>query len=241
MRFPAWRRPTEATVTPPTYSGGTLRGRAVRETTVASEIIDLFPTPILRARKVLPEDVLAGLVKQFTPVALQANARSEHLSHTKMVTPQDNALLEQTSQLVTPYLIDLGASLFGERLTWLVKEMWVNVLETGGQQSRHNHANSFISGVLYLTHSHASSNTVFLKAPGGTDFVFNNANARSKLGPYNAGKWVSPDPAPGDLLLFPSYLLHEVPTNVGGRRITLAFNAIPSRLESWGYTVSLSR
>jgi hypothetical protein len=82
---------------------------------------------------------------------------------------------------------------------------------------------------------------VFLKAPGGTDFVFNNVNARAKLGPYNAGKWVSPDPTPGDLVLFPSYLLHEVPTNTGDRRITLAFNAIPNRLESWGYTLSLSR
>src|SRR6186713_3305319 len=118
------RRTVKSRVISPTCSAGTLRGRAMRETTVASEIIDLFPTPILRARKVLPDDVLAGLVKQFTPVAVQANARSEHLSHTKMVTPQDNALLEQTSQLVTPYLIDFGASLFGERLTWLVKEMW---------------------------------------------------------------------------------------------------------------------
>ena len=45
--------------------------------------------------------------------------------------------------------------MFGERLGWSLKEMWVNVLDTGGRQAMHNHANSFISGVVYLT-PHAS-------------------------------------------------------------------------------------
>ena len=45
---------------------------------------------------------------------------------------------------------------------------------------------------------------------------------------------------PGDLVLFPSYLLHEVPLNHGDLRITLAFNAIPSRLDAWGYAIGLS-
>ena len=31
-----------------------------------------------------------------------------------------------------------------------------------------------------------------------------------------------------------------VPPNAGERRITLAFNAIPARLDSWGYTVGFS-
>jgi hypothetical protein len=43
------------------------------------------------------------------------------------------------------------------------------------------------------------------------------------------------------MLLFPSYLLHEVPINRGGRHVSLAFNAIPNRLDSWGYTLTLSR
>jgi len=218
-----------------------LRDRSSSEDSVGSEVIDLFPTPLLRVPKLLEERVLTGLVGQFSPAANQANARSDHLAHTRLVSPEDHPLLKEVSTLVTPHLVDFGALLFGERLTWSVKEMWVNVLETGGQQSRHNHANSFVSGVVYLTLSHPSANTVFLKAPGGNDFILNNSNPRARLGKYNAGKWISPDPAPGDLVLFPSYLLHEVPTNVGGRRLSLAFNAIPHRLESWGYTLTLSR
>ena len=77
----------------------------------------------------------------------------------------------------------------------------------GGQQKLHNHANSFISGVIYLTESHPAAQTVFAKSPGGSDFVFRNVNGNSALGPYNADKWVGPETAPGDLVLFPSYLL----------------------------------
>ncbi len=32
--------------------------------------------------------------------------------------------------------------MFGERLRWGIKEMWTNVLDTGGSQPMHNHANS---------------------------------------------------------------------------------------------------
>ena len=57
---------------------------------------------------------------------------------------------------------------------------------------------------------------------------------------FNADKWISPAPNPGDVVLFPSYLMHAVPINPGERRISLAFNAIPTHLDSWGYRVSFS-
>ena len=41
----------------------------------------------------------------------------------------------------------------------------------------HNHANSFVSGVVYLTPTHPGSQTVFMKSPGGTDFLFKNDHA----------------------------------------------------------------
>ena len=118
--------------------------------------------------------------------------------------------------------------------------MWVNVLDTGGLQAMHHHANSFVSGVVYLTTTHPASQTVFTKSAGGTEFVFKHEHANITPTPFNADRWVSPAPAPGDLVLFPSYVLHSVPPNQGERRITLSFNAIPSGLDSWGYTVKFS-
>jgi uncharacterized protein (TIGR02466 family) len=205
------------------------------------QLFGLFPTPLKRLERLLDDALVEQLVEHFAQRAQQRNHGSERLTHSQPVVPEEHPSLEQLNRLVLPHVSEFGALLLGERLEWLIKEMWVNVLETGGRQSMHNHANSFVSGVIYLSESHRSANTVFIKAPGGSDFVFSNANARARLGPYNADKWVSPNPRPGDVVLFPSYLLHEVPVNQGPRRVSLAFNAIPQRLDSWGYTLTLSR
>ena len=204
------------------------------------EVVGLFPIPLLRTRGVVPPRIVAGLVEHFSALAMQDNNSSPALSHTKLLRPEDSALLVEAAQRVTPKLIDFGALLFGERIGWSIKEVWVNVLETGGRQAMHNHANSFISGVLYLTTTHPEAQTVFMKSPGGTDFVFRNDHAGVVAGPYSADKWVSPAPEPGDMVLFPSYLMHAVPPNPGGRRVTLSFNAIPTRLDSWGYAISFA-
>lgn len=204
------------------------------------EVVGLFPTPFMRSPEVLDGKLVAGLVEHFSASADRANNSSSNLSHTAMLRPSDSPLLVRAAELITPKLTDFGVMLFGERLGWSLKEMWVNVLDSGGRQAMHNHANSFISGVVYLTPTHPESRTVFMKSPGGNDFAFKNDHAGTTTGPYSADKWISPAPEPGDLVLFPSYLMHAVPPNQGQRRITLSFNAIPTRLDSWGYRISFS-
>jgi uncharacterized protein (TIGR02466 family) len=204
------------------------------------EITGLFPTPFLRAPGTLPPALVAGLAAHFGALAQQENNASSNLSHTRMLKPSDSPLLGDVAALVTPALADFGELLFGERLGWSLKEMWVNVLDTGGRQAMHNHANSFVSGVVYLTPTHPDSRTVFMKSPGGSDFSFRNDHAGTRTNAYSADKWISPQPEPGDLVLFPSYLMHAVPPNPGARRITLALNAIPTHLDSWGYRVGFT-
>lgn len=207
---------------------------------MTDEVIGLFPVPLRRSTGVLPPALVNALVDHFSTRALQANNSSDALSHTRMLQPSDSPLLVQAAALITPKVAEFGRLLFGENLGWAIKEMWVNVLDTGGRQAMHNHANSFASGVVYLTETDDSARTVFMKSPGGHDFALKNDHAGVVTGPYNAEKWVSPLPSPGDLMLFPSYLMHAVPPNAGARRISLAFNAIPTRLESWGYTLSFN-
>lgn len=202
------------------------------------EIIGLFPTPFLRVPRALDPQQVAGLVEHFASVARRDNSSSPNLSHTEMLQPGDSPLLVAAAACITPKLVDFGALLFGERIGWSIKEMWLNVLHTGGRQAMHNHANSFVSGVVYLTPTHPEARTVFMKSPGGHDFIFKNDHAGATTSPYNADKWISPAPEPGDLVLFPSYLMHAVPPNPGERRISMAFNAIPTRLDSWGYKIT---
>jgi uncharacterized protein (TIGR02466 family) len=203
-----------------------------------NEVHALFPVPVMRVAAMLPAQLVDGLAAHFSATADRDNSSSPNLSHTALLQPGDSPLLVQAAALITPRLAEFGSLLLGERLGWSLKEMWVNVLDTGGRQAMHNHANSFISGVVYLTHTHPESRTVFMKSPGGTDFSFRNDHQGVVTGPYNADKWISPQPDPGDMMLFPSYLMHAVPLNPGSRRITLAFNAIPTHIDSWGYRLN---
>jgi len=204
------------------------------------EVIGLFATPVMRVPGVVPPALVAALVEHFSTHAVRSNSSSPNLTHTRMLQPSESPLLVELARLVTPRLAAFGEVMFGEQLGWSIKELWVNVLEAGGRQAMHNHANSFISGVVYLTPTDAASCTVFMKSPGGHDFAFRNDHAGTKPGPYSADQWVSPQPSPGDLILFPSYLMHAVPSNPGPTRITLALNAIPTRLDSWGYRISFA-
>lgn len=205
-----------------------------------NEVFGLFPIPFMRARATLHAELVARLAEHFASVATRDNSSSNNLSHTAMLRPQDSMLLTKAAELIAPRVVEYGFHLMGERMRWFLKEMWVNVMETGGRQAMHNHANSFISGVVYLTPTHPGSQTVFMKSPGGTDFLLKNDHKGTTHSEFSADKWVSPAPEPGDMVLFPSYLMHAVPPNQGERRITLSFNAIPARLDSWGYVVNLT-
>src|SRR6478609_1828120 len=188
------------------------------------QVFGLFPTPFMRAQGALGRPLVSQLVEHFTAHATRDNSSSANLSHTAMLQPSDSPLLIDAASSISPKLVEFGVHLFGERLPWLLKEMWVNVLDTGGRQAMHNHANSFISGVVYLTPTHPDARTVFMRHPGGTDFSFKNEHAGVTMNAYNADKWISMQPEPGDVVFFPSYLMHAVPQNPGARRITMAFN-----------------
>ncbi len=105
------------------------------------------------------------LATHFVAHAKNDNNSSANLSHTRMLRPDESPLFQRAAALITPHLVEFGWHMFGERLGWSLKEMWVNVLDAGGRQAMHNHANSFISGVIYLTPTHPGSQTVFIKSP----------------------------------------------------------------------------
>lgn len=204
------------------------------------QIEPLFPIPLLRSPSLLPQALNEAAVAAIRNARIENNMRSDQLFHTQVADPRDNNLFRQIAELTMPKLVEFGYLLFGEKLRWTVKEMWTNMLENGGSQALHSHANSFVSGILYLTPSHPACKTVFVRPPGGSDFSFRHHTRTAAIGPFNAGKYVLPETEPGDLVLFPSYLYHEVPRNQGDQRITIAFNAIPDSLDCWGYRINFT-
>jgi len=213
--------------------------RAAALVSPAARAIGLFPTPLMHASGVVDDAMLALLCQRAVQQAGTPNTRSTALTHTTLLQPQEDPLLARVIDRLTPQIEAFGELLFGERLAWTVKELWLNRLETGGHQGLHNHANSLVSAVLYLTPVHDSAATVFVKAMGHAGYVFSNVHAGAATNPFNADKWVMPAVAAGDMVLFPSHLLHEVPVNCGGQRLSLALNAIPQRLDASGYRIGL--
>ena len=201
------------------------------------QVVPIFPSPIMLAPQTLPPELVKDVVARFRATSGEKNAKSDLLSHSEMMDAASDEMFSGVAAHLAPRLTEFGELLFGEQLDWNVKEIWVNILETGGAQALHNHANSFISGVIYLTEYHRASGTLFHKPLGGNDFSFVNQGPETRMGPFNASRWQTPPSGPGDMILFPSYMLHEVPKNPGPQRMTIAFNALPSHLNSWGYKV----
>ena len=200
----------------------------------------LFPTPVMVAKNAvsLPSVDLAR-----TQVMLhldQVNSHDTQLVHSPILTTTEASFFDPLKTLVERHLVEFGASLFGERLRWHVKEVWVNRLRHGAHQASHVHANSLVSGVIYLTPSHPSANLIFERGQGSGQFIFSNFHAGSDVTPYNAARWQIPSIEAGDLILFPSHLMHGVPRNDGGDRVSISFNAIPERLDAWGYGIQLA-
>lgn len=206
----------------------------------ASQLHELFPTPVSSLRGLVSPAHAANLARVFSQATPVANTRSAGLAHSSLLQPGQSEEVDALAKALLPHVCDFGTLLLGEARPWSIKEMWVNVMKPGGQQSVHNHANCLVSGIVYLTPTQGHTQTVFVKSVGGLDYKLSNEHAGTQQTPFNAQRWRAPEALPGDAVLFPSYLLHEVPPSQGPLRITVAFNAIPDRLDAWGYRLALS-
>src|SRR3981081_4806625 len=99
------------------------------------QIEPLFPIPLLRSPRLLSPAVNEAAVAAIRNARIEKNLRSDQLFHTEIANPLDNKLFQEMAELAVPKLVDFGLLMFGERLRWTVKEMWTNMLETGGRQT----------------------------------------------------------------------------------------------------------
>ena len=123
-------------------------------------------------------------------------------------------------------LLARHARAFAGELGWEVKprldSLWVNLLKAGGHHSGHIHPHSILSGTLYVEVPGSSGATRFedprlpqmMAAPTRVD------NAPEDLRPF-----VTVQPRAGELLMWESWLRHEVlPGSGRGERLSISFN-----------------
>lgn len=93
--------------------------------------------------------------------------------------------------------------------------LWVNLLKAGGHHSAHIHPHSIISGTLYI------------EVPKGSGAIrFEDPRLPMMMAaPPRRDSFVSVEPRPGLLLLWESWLRHEVLPGTGrGERLSISFN-----------------
>jgi uncharacterized protein (TIGR02466 family) len=130
------------------------------------------------------------------------------------------ALQKALDRHVAVFVKDLGFDLQGKKLK--LDSLWVNVLPEGGSHASHIHPHSVISGTTYVAMPEGTS---ALKLEDPRLAMLMHAPVRSPEAPRDRQPFVYITPAAGEVLMWESWLRHEVPMNQAeGERISVSFN-----------------
>ncbi|MBA3511026.1 TIGR02466 family protein [Sphingomonas sp.] len=100
--------------------------------------------------------------------------------------------------------------------------LWVNLLKAGGRHGGHLHPHSILSGTFYVE-APPGSGAIGFEDPRLPMMMA--APTRSKDAPQDLQTFVEIEPRPGLLLLWESWLRHEVrPGRARGERLSISFN-----------------
>ncbi len=115
---------------------------------------------------------------------------------------------------------DLAFDLDGRRL--VLDDLWVNLLKPGGGHSGHIHPHSVLSGTVYVATPQGAS---AIKFEDPRLAMMMAAPPRHSDAPENLQTFVYVQPAAGTVLMWESWLRHEVPANAAKTdRLSVSFN-----------------
>lgn len=129
-------------------------------------------------------------------------------------------LVKSLDKHVADFAKDLEFDLDGKKLK--LNALWINILPEGGIHTSHLHPHSVISGTTYVAMPEGASaikfedprHAMMMAAP------MRNADARKEMRSF-----IYVEPEVGDVLLWESWLKHEVPMNMAEEdRISVSFN-----------------
>jgi len=121
---------------------------------------------------------------------------------------------------VAAFAKDLEFDLDDKKLK--LEDLWINILPEGGTHSSHIHPHSVISGTTYVAMPDGAS-ALKLEDPRSARMMA--APPRRKDARKELKTFVYAAPAVGDVLLWESWLRHEVPMNKAEEeRISVSFN-----------------
>jgi uncharacterized protein (TIGR02466 family) len=179
----------------------------------------IFPTPVMRTsigRPFTAEERDFFASKQANPHPNICNTRSAdtHVLNAPELQPLRSIVIDCVYQFGRKVISPNPAHEF------YLTQSWLNYTKPGESHHRHHHTNSLISGVLYVSAHREADGISFFRGSMPQIMV-----TEEGLNWYNAPSWTIPV-ASGDLVLFPSQLMHGVEQTSGDHiRVSVAFNA----------------
>ena len=134
--------------------------------------------------------------------------------------PRFGDLVKLLNKHVAAFAKDCAFDLGGRKLK--LDSLWVNVLKPKGTHSGHIHPHSVVSGTIYVTVPEGAGG---LKLEDPRLPLMMAAPTPLPDAPEEAQRFVSIAPAAGTILLWESWLRHEVPAGAARTdRISISFN-----------------
>ena len=138
--------------------------------------------------------------------------------------PIFKSLVKALDKHVAAFAKDLAFDLGDKKLK--LEDIWINILPEGGIHTAHIHPHSVISGTTYVA---MPPGTSAIKFEDPRLAMMMAAPPRKKKAPQELRQFIYLQPDVGDVLLWESWLRHEVPMNMAeDDRISVSFNY------SWG-------
>jgi uncharacterized protein (TIGR02466 family) len=178
----------------------------------------IFPTPIY----------ISKLDKELTPLELKFvdKNKKDFYKNDGNITSNNNYILNEKPFANLKKELDLRVQDYFDKvispannITPYITQSWLNYTETNQYHHKHQHPNSLVSGVFYINCHEEHDKIKF----------FNDNYKTIKLETKDWNIWNSESwwfsVKTGDVILFPSSLIHMVETKQGDNtRISLAFN-----------------
>lgn len=186
------------------------------------ELVSLFPSCLL----------LNKIEEPFTQDELDCilEYKDDVRANTGNITTNDVLVLENprlfrlkkiVEEALQDYLMQLYNPINPNSIKLVITQSWFNYTDKTQYHHKHHHHNSIISGCIYINSIKDKDSIVFTRRATGDNWQLQALEQNY----FNCNEFTV-NVGTGDVVLFPSNMLHSVPkTNHEHTRISLAFNS----------------
>jgi uncharacterized protein (TIGR02466 family) len=197
-----------------------------------SHVEMLFATRLYRARVARARALNAELAKTCLIIAREDRAgrrwAKEHgyRGYTSYASlddlPRRAPVFADLVKQLDIHVRDFARTLEFETAKLVCDSLWINVMDKGGLHAAHIHPHAAISGTYYVALPQGASAIRFEDPRLGLMMAAPPKRARASR---ESQTFVTALPKPGTVLLWESFLRHDVPPNAAkGARISVSFN-----------------